>query len=121
MNSFLTDKTGLWTTTGRYTSNFYKNICNENRVINIATLYLAKFFGLSVSSVINDFTYDASQTVYPNSSVDQTIYPPVNVPGMPKLPQAYWTIVAHYTSATEPTLRQVCKFRCQRCKEVNLS
>ena len=70
-------------------------------------MYLAKFFGLSVSSVINDFIYDETKTYeYPYSKDDQTINPPVNTFGWhANLEQAYWTIVSHFTNITEPQLR----------------
>ena len=107
LNNFLTDnKTGLWTTAGQDTNAVLKNICNLDRVVNIATLYLAKFLGISISKIMDDFTYDPNQNyVYPNSSNGQTVYPPVDVAGMPDLPQVYWTIVSQYTSANEKSIR----------------
>ena len=107
LNNFLiNNKTSLWTTLGQETNLLWKNICNVERVVDIATLYLAKFLGLSVSTIIDDFAYDPNKNyVYPNSSVGQTVYPPVNVVDMPGLPQVYWTIISQYTSTNEKTIR----------------
>ena len=102
LNSFMKESgTSLATTSGRFTHTTMVNICNSARRLNIATLYLVKFFGLSVPIVINDFVYNPNKNyVYPNSSVDQTwILPPNN------LKQAYWTVISYYTSDTEPSIR----------------
>ena len=53
-----------------------------------------------------DYTYDLDKTyVYPNSSVDQVVYPPDQLANFPNLEQAYWTLVSQYTSSTEENMR----------------
>ena len=102
LNSFMKESgTGLATTSGRYTHTSRMNLCNNARRIDVATLYLVKFFGLSVATVNNDFVYDPNKNyVYPNSSLDQTwILPPTY------LKQPYWTVMSYYTPDTEPSIR----------------
>ena len=81
------------------------NICNPDRLINLVTLYMAKMLSLSIADII-DYTYDMDETyVYPNSTVDQVVYPPENLTDFPNLDQAYWTLVSQYTKSTEKNMR----------------
>ena len=83
------------------------NVCNPDRVVNIATLYLAKLLGLSLEPIITTFTYVTTKTyVFPNNVLNPiTIYPPQNLANFPNLEQAYWTILSYFTPLTEPQIR----------------
>ena len=84
-----------------------KNLCNSQRKIDIATLYLAKSLGLSVSNIVANFVYDEGATyTFPNHSTNgpDVIYPPPDV-YFPNLEQTYWTIMSQYTVNTEPAMR----------------
>ena len=108
LNDFLKINTaGLKTSLGQ-DNDTIPNICNSNRVVNIATLYLAKLFDVSLDTIINTFTYVTSKTyVFPNSTANNVkdIYPPRNLPQFPNLEQLYWTILVYFTPLTEPTIR----------------
>ena len=85
----------------------YVNICNNNRTVNIITLYLAAFLGshVNIATIVNSFVYEPPYT-YPRyiySPVAPT--PPVNVANYPNIEQAYWTIAAQYTVYNEYYLR----------------
>ena len=98
---------GLKTSSGQ-DNDTIPNICNSNRVVNIATLYLGKLFEVSLDAIINTFTYVTSKAyVFPNSTVNnvKNIYPPNNLPLFPNLEQLYWTILAYFTPLTEPQIR----------------
>ena len=84
------------------------NICNPDRTIDMATLYLAQALGLNTANIKDNFVYEASRTyLYPNSSSGPAqIFPPdTNLVSFPGLQQTYWTIVAQYTATSEPGLR----------------
>ena len=108
LNDFLKINTaGLKTSLGQ-DNDTIPNICNSDRVVNIATLYLAKLLDVDLDTIINSFTYVTSQTyVFPNSTANnvQNIYPPNNLPLFPNLEQLYWTILAYFTPLTEPQIR----------------
>ena len=84
------------------------NICNADRVVNIATLYLAQVLGVSLTDIIEDYTYVATAThVFPNDLLNPiTVYIPDNEPGFPDLEQIYWSIIDQFTRASEPNIRK---------------
>ena len=84
------------------------NICNADRVVNIATLYLAQVLGISLTTIIEDYTYVATAThVFPNSLTEPiTVYIPDNEPEFPDLEQIYWSILDQFTMASEPSIRK---------------
>ena len=83
------------------------NVCNPSRVVNIATLYLAKLLGVNLDTIITTFTYVHNKVyVFPNNDENPiTTYPPQNLPNFPNLEQAYWTILSYFTPLTEPQIR----------------
>ena len=108
---FLTSSTlSLSTTEGQDDDSQQRNnICNSARTVDIVTLYMAKALGLSTANIINNFVYDVNETyVFPmnNSNGPSQIYPPPsNSYYFPSLDRSYWTILSHYTTTTEHTLR----------------
>ena len=84
------------------------NICNADRVVNIATLYLAQVLGISLTTIIEDYTYVAAAIhVFPNDLKKPIpVYIPDNEPGFPDLEQIYWTIMDQFTRASEPSIRK---------------
>ena len=84
------------------------NICNEARVINIATIYLGQALGVSLSTIIESYTYVSSAAhVFPNSSRGPwKVFIPDNEPNFPDLEQIYWTILDQFTPTSEPTIRE---------------
>ena len=112
LNSFIKESSlSLTTTDGQVEDPSGRpNLCIDSELsrINIATLYLAKALGLSVSNLINNYEYDTnvSSHVYPNSSI-QT-YPPTqsDLTDFPLLDQVYWTIILQYTPSSERNLRK---------------
>ena len=118
--SFLTTSTlSLPTTEGQDNDTHQRNnICNPDRTVDIATLYLAKALGLSTANIINNFVYDVNQTyVFPlnnthgPSSLDlhTQIYTFIES-YFPNLKQTYWTILSHYnTRQTFPPLQSFYK------------
>ena len=110
--NFLTVSTvSLWKKVGGQNNDTEqrKNICNPDRVIDLATLYLARALGLSVSNIITNFIFDETAVyMFPNHSTKapNQIFPPVELGNFPNLEQTYWTIISQYTNITEPTMRQ---------------
>lgn len=112
LNAFMKESSlSLMTTDGQENDTQGRaNLCIDNNVrrINIATLYLAKALGLSVSNIINNYVYDTnvSSYTYPSNSSNPQIYPPTGsvLTSFPLLDQAYWTIVSQYTRFTEDRL-----------------
>ena len=85
------------------------NICNQNRVVNIATLYLAQSLGLSTLTLVETYTYVTSAThvfPMPKKGGPKNTYIPDNLPDFPDLEQAFWTILNQYTPATEINIRR---------------
>ena len=108
---FLTESTLDLPTTGAPDNDTEqrKNLCNPNRVVNLATLYSANAFGINVGNLIKNFNYDLAATyVFPNNSKTgpKVIYPPVDLAAFPNLEQAYWTILSQFTIHTEPNIRK---------------
>ena len=79
------------------------NVCNPERTVNVATVYLAKALGLDVRSLVEDYTYNwATSHSFPMNSThgpSQTFEPTGDNA------QAYWTVLDQYTAETEPELR----------------
>ena len=110
MNSFLESTLGLKTSLGQDNDiQGRPNICNANRVVNIATLYLAQSLGLSTQTLIETYTYITSAThVFPlaEKGGPTATYIPDNLPDFPDLEQAFWTILNQYTPSTEINIRK---------------
>ena len=105
LNKFLTNSTSELPNMSSMDEGEEVNICNPDRTVNIATLYLAHHLGLSVSGIIQDYAWDASLThVFPNST-PMEVYIPESLEAFPNLEQAFWTIISHYTEKTEGGLR----------------
>ena len=72
------------------------NVCNPERTVNVATVYLAKALGLDVRSLVEDYTYNwATSHSFPMNSThgpSQTFEPTGDNA------QAYWTVLDHYTT-----------------------
>lgn len=112
VNWLTTSTLGLWKKVGGQNNDTLqrKNICNPTRKADVATLYLTRALGLSVSSIISSFVFDENKVyVFPNSSSKpNVIYAPTYIDLLyywPELDQTYWTIMSQYTSQTEPTMR----------------
>ena len=59
--SFLGSTLGLKTSLGQDNDIQERpNICNENRIVNIATLYLAQTLGLSTQTLVESYTFVVS-------------------------------------------------------------
>jgi hypothetical protein len=85
----------------------FVNICNNNRTVNIITLYLAAFLGspVDIAAIVNSFVYNPPYE-YPRYIYNPVApTPPLNVANYPNIEQAYWTIVAQYTVYNEYYLR----------------
>jgi hypothetical protein len=85
----------------------FVNICNNNRTVNIITLYLAAFLGgeVNIGAIVNSFVYNPPY-LYPKYIYNPVApTPPVNVANYPNIEQAYWTIATQYTVYNEYTLR----------------
>ena len=84
------------------------NICNADRVVNIATVYLAQALGVSLSTIIESYTFVATAShVFPNSLTNPIpVYIPDSEPDFPDLEQIYWSILDQFTSASEPGIRE---------------
>ena len=111
--SWLTESTlGLWKKVGGQSNDTLQrmNICNQGRQADIATLYLARALGLSVSNIISTFVFDETKAyIFPNSSSKPNIIYSPNAYDLfyrwPKLDQTFWTIMSQYNSQTEPQMR----------------
>ena len=79
------------------------NVCNPERSVNVATVYLAKALGLEVGTLVDGYTYNwATSHSFPMNATDgpsQTFEPTGDNA------QAYWTLLDQYTAETEPELR----------------
>ena len=79
------------------------NVCNPQRSVNVATVYLAKALGLNVGILVDSYTYDwAASHSFPmngTSGPSETFEPTGDEA------QAYWTLLDQYTTETEPRLR----------------
>ena len=108
--NFLGSTLGLKTSLGQDNDNQGRpNICNENRVVNIATLYLAHSLGLLTQTLIESYTFVVFATQIfpmPKKGGPKATYIPENVPAFPSLEQAFWTILNQYTPATEINIRR---------------
>ena len=105
---FLTVSTTNLPTTSVVDNHTEVNLCNPDRVVNIATLYMASALQLNVGNLMTDYDYDPAATnVFPNNSASgpSVIYPPDSLAEYPNLEQVYWTILAQYDVNTEPSLR----------------
>ena len=109
LNSFLSSNLSLWTNEGQLEdSQGRRNLCNPDRLVDLATLYLAQALGLDTADIKANFVYEKTKTyVYPNSSSGPSeIFPPdSSLTTFPGLEQTYWTVVSQYTASTEPSLR----------------
>jgi hypothetical protein len=85
----------------------FVNICNNNRTVNVITLYLAAFLGreINMAAIVDSFVYNPPY-LYPKYIYNPvTPTPPVNVANYPNIEQAYWTIATQYTVYNEYILR----------------
>ena len=106
---FLTESTIDLPTTTAIDNSTDVNLCNADRVVNIATLYMASALKLNLEDVMTGFDFDASATyVFPENTKHgpKEIFPPSGLADFPNLEQAYWTIISRYTKTTEPGLRK---------------
>ena len=106
---FLTKSTIDLPSTSSIDNHTEVNLCNPNRIINIATLYIASALQLDVGKLMTSFDYNPSaKFVFPNHTTDgpKEIYPPDNLADYPNLEQVYWTIISQYNTNSEPGLRQ---------------
>ena len=79
------------------------NVCNPQRSVNVATVYLAKALGLNVGSLVDSYTYDwAASHSFP---MNGTAGPSETFEPTGDEAQAYWTLLDQYTTETEPGLR----------------
>ena len=79
------------------------NVCNPQRSVNVATVYLAKALGLDVGSLVGSYTYNwAASHSFP---MNATAGPIETFEPTGDEVQAYWTLVDQYTAETEPGLR----------------
>ena len=79
------------------------NVCNPQRSVNVATVYLAKALGLDVGSLVGSYTYNwAASHSFP---MNATVGPSKTFEPTGDEEQAYWTLVDQYTTKTEPGLR----------------
>ena len=79
------------------------NVCNPQRSINVATVYMAKALGLDVRSLVDSYTYNwAASHTFP---LNTTAGPSETFEPTGDEVQAYWTLVDQYTAETEPGLR----------------
>ena len=79
------------------------NVCNSQRSINVATVYMAKALGLDVRSLVEGYTYNwaASHSFPMNAAAGpSTTFEPTG-----DKVQAYWTLLDQFTAETEPNLR----------------
>ena len=79
------------------------NVCNPQRSVNVATVYLAKALGLDVGSLVDSYTYNwAASRSFPMNPTEgpSETFEPTGDEG-----QAYWTLLDQYTAETEPELR----------------
>ena len=110
LNSFIKESSESLTTSDGQLSDpsGTPNICIDDNIgrINIATLYLAKALGLSVSNLINNYVYDTNVSNYVFPNVTWQSYPPEGsvLTDFPLLDQAYWTIISQYTRFTISTI-----------------
>ena len=79
------------------------NVCNPERSVNVATVYLAKALGLNVGSLVDSYTYDWA--VSHSFPMNGTAGPSETFEPTGDEAQAYWTLLDHYTTETEPGLR----------------
>ena len=109
LSSFMESTLGLKTSLGQDDDIQERpNICNENRVVNIATLYLAQVLGLGIQTLV-DYTFVVSAShvfPMPEKGGPRATYIPENEPAFPDLEQAFWTIMNQFTPDTEKLIRQ---------------
>ena len=79
------------------------NVCNPQRSINVATVYMAKALGLDVRSLVDSYTYNwaASHSFPMNAAAG----PSATFEPTGDKVQAYWTLLDQFTAETEPNLR----------------
>ena len=79
------------------------NVCNPQRSVNVATVYLAKALGLNVASLVDGYTYNWA--VVHSFPMNSTAGPSETFEPTGDEVQAYWTVLDQYTSETEPKMR----------------
>ena len=79
------------------------NVCNPQRSVNVATVYLAKALGLNVASLVDGYTYNWA--VVHSFPMNSTAGPSETFEPTGDKGQAYWTLLDQYTSETEPEMR----------------
>ena len=80
------------------------NICNPDRALNIATMYLAKLLSVDLNNIKSFIFEFNTEYEFPNGSNFAT-YPPDSLTEFPNLEQLFWTIMNQFTPETEPSIR----------------